>query len=84
MKDYLDGKESNASFSALCQLLAKGRCVVFVGSGLSVQAGYRSWRNGIYDGLQDDAAQRPGLLKLAGLAEKDIVGFSDDLPDGAS
>lgn len=70
LSDYIPRTEDIVKFNSLVKLINTNSCVAFVGAGVSVNKGYRSWNNLIYD--QSIIGSPRGLLEAAGVPSKEI------------
>ncbi|MBE0552001.1 MAG: SIR2 family protein [Ignavibacterium sp.] len=67
---YIPRSEDLTKLDSLINDLNSNRCVAFVGAGVSVNKGYRAWKNLIYDQAKDVSLK--GLLETAGISFKEV------------
>jgi hypothetical protein len=82
MKNLFYDNVSELNYKELIELLNNSQCLAFIGAGLSVEAGYRNWREGIFEGMgTHPLVGRPGLMALSGLQSSDIADCLNDYPE---
>ncbi|HZW40292.1 MAG TPA: SIR2 family protein [Ignavibacteriaceae bacterium] len=68
--NYISREEDIEKFDSLIKKINNNNCVAFIGSGVSVNKGYRLWKNLIYDRM--DEGSPIGLLEFAEISKEDI------------